>query len=75
MKISITAKCSDSFFANLYDDNGNHLKEYDGYVPKFFPGNHYGDYVNLEIDMSTGQILNWTTPTEDEIKEFIESKS
>jgi hypothetical protein len=32
---------------------------YDGYVPSFFPGEHFGDYVMLDIDPYTGKILNW----------------
>jgi hypothetical protein len=60
--ISITAKCSDMFSAVLRE-NGKTLGTYEGYVPKFFPGEHYGDYVELEIDAETGRILNWKKPT------------
>ncbi len=63
--ISICAKCSDMFSASL--DDG---REYDGYVPKFFPGEHYGDYVELEIDLKTGKILNWNPPTEKDLEGF-----
>jgi hypothetical protein len=74
MTLQICAKCSDMFAATLYDDNGSELKEYDGYVPDFMPGNHYGDYVMMTIDLNSGQILNWQKPTQEEIDEFIESK-
>ncbi len=60
--ISISAKCSDMFSATL--DDG---RTYDGYVPKFFPGEHFGDYVELDIDLATGRILNWVAPTQDAI--------
>lgn len=59
--IKISAKCSDLFSAD-FDINGNKVGEYDGYVPDFFPGEHYGDYVTLNIDIDTGKILNWKVP-------------
>lgn len=61
--LKITAKCSDLFHASLVTE-GAETKEYDGYVPDFMPGQHYGDYVELKIDVATGQILNWKTPTQ-----------
>ena len=67
--ISITAKCSDMFFAALTVD-GERVGGYDGYVPSFFPGEHYGDYVELRIDVDTGQILNWNKPTAKDLKIF-----
>lgn len=60
--IHISAKCSDLFNATLMS-NGHFAGEYNGYVPKFFPGQHYGDYVEFVIDANTGQILNWKRPT------------
>lgn len=67
--ISISAKCSDMFSATLNLEDGT-SKQYDGYVPQFMPGNHYGDYVNLEIDLETGRILNWKKPTVEQLKIF-----
>jgi len=64
--ITISAKCSDLFWAR---HNG---KEYDGYVPDWFPTpaeKHYGDYVSLDIDLDTGRILNWKKPTQAQLKE------
>lgn len=63
--ITISAKCSDLFSARL--DNG---KEYDGYVPNFFPERHYGDYVMLDIELDTGKIVNWKKPTEKDLEIF-----
>lgn len=63
--ISISAKCSDLFSASL--DDG---RSYDGYVPDFFPGEHYGDYVTLNIELATGRILNWKAPTAADLKAF-----
>lgn len=67
--INITAKCSDMFAANLKED-GKIIGEYDGYVPDFMPGNHYGDYVELQIDIDTGKILNWKKPTAKQLSVF-----
>jgi hypothetical protein len=67
MKLSINAKCSDLFSASLYDDKGKLIGDYRGYVPDFFPGQHYGDYVTLEIDVETGKILNWKKPSKSEL--------
>ena len=70
--LSICAKCRDCFAASVLDQNGEELIDYDGYVPKFMPGEHYGDYVMLDIDISTGQILNWVKPSAEELDELIE---
>ncbi|CAB4131573.1 hypothetical protein UFOVP276_23 [uncultured Caudovirales phage] len=65
--IKMNAKCSDLFYAELLIDGKHTGQEHDGYVPEFFPGNHYGDYVILNIDIDTGKILNWKTPTTGEL--------
>jgi hypothetical protein len=50
--------------------------EYDGYVPDFFPGQHFGDYVELEIDVDTGMILNWKKPSKAQLdKVFVKPGS
>lgn len=68
--ISINAKCSDLFSAHLLQD-GKIVGEYEGYVPSFFPGEHYGDYIQFNIDADTGQIINWKRPTQrDLLKTF-----
>lgn len=59
----INAKCSDMFSAVFANENGEDVADYNGYVPDFMPGQHYGDYVDLDIDLKTGQILNWKTPS------------
>lgn len=69
--LRITAKCADMFGAAL-GENGNREQEYTGYVPKWFPNptvQHYGDYVELTIDIDTGQVLNWKKPTAAQLKE------
>jgi hypothetical protein len=67
--ISISGKTSDLFSATLYDSEGHSLGDYEGYVPDFFPGEHYGDYIILEIELATGKILNWKPPTQDQLDE------
>lgn len=72
--ISFCAKCADLFSATLVDEQGNDLVEYQGYVPEFFPGQHWGDYVIMDIELSTGKILNWKKPTAAQLKELYPSK-
>jgi hypothetical protein len=59
MKLKISGKCSDMFVVWLEDENGTPGAFYSGYVPDWMPGQHFGDYVELEVDPETGQILNW----------------
>jgi hypothetical protein len=67
--LTIDAKCSDmcSFALTI---NGKIVKDGDGYAPRLLP-NGGGDYVNLVIDMDSGQILNWKVPTEKQVENFI----
>ena len=67
--LHITAKCSD-LCDSVLTKNGKILVEHDGYVPSIMPEGG-GDYVDIEIDVATGKILNWVVPTEDQIKSFI----
>jgi hypothetical protein len=67
----INAKCSDLFSAMFDDATGNTVAEYVGYVPGFMPGQHWGDYVELDIDLKTGAILNWKAPSLASINEAL----
>lgn len=70
--LKIHCKVSDMFTAELVDQNGATIfDQEDGYVPGFMPGQHYGDYVILDIDLDSGRILNWKAPTADAIEEWI----
>lgn len=73
--LRIYTKVCDEFSADLLDDQGRVLKDYEGYVPEFMPGDHYGDYIILRIDIENGQILNWDVPTKKQIEDFIAGKS
>ena len=68
-------KCSDTFSAVMVDSKGNYLGEYDGYVPNFFPGEHYGDYIMLHIDTDTGRILNWKKPSQAALRELFSAEN
>lgn len=70
--LAIYCKVCDNFTAALKDQFGNEIHDQeDGYVPDFMPGQHYGDYLILDIDLDTGQITNWKKPTAEQIEEWI----
>lgn len=69
--LKLHCKIRDCFTAGLYSSDGKEIKDYDGYVPDFMPGNHYGDYLILDIDIETGQITNWKQPTAEQLEEWI----
>jgi hypothetical protein len=73
MTLIICGKTSDMCSATLTDADGKVLKEHDGYVPSFMPGEHWGDYIILEIDVDSGKILNWKKPTKAQIDAFIKT--
>ena len=72
--ISFSAKCSDLFGATFRDANNAEVAVYSGYVPGFFPEEHYGDYVQLDVNLETGQILNWKKPTLKQINATLEDR-
>ena len=54
--LTISAKCSDLFSACLVNDKGETIAEHEGYVLDCMPGEHYGDYVMLDIDAQCVQV-------------------
>ena len=59
--LKISAKCSDLCWTEYTDKNGN-VTNSDSYVPEgigITEDGDCGDYVRIDIDMQTGQILNW----------------
>lgn len=75
-ELRLHLKVSDMFTASIHDDTGKELGgQDDGYVPDFMPGDHYGDYVILNIDLDTGLVTNWKTPTREQIETFIAGDS
>ena len=71
MTLRICGKTSDLFSATLVGNDGHQLGEdYSGYVPEWLPNpnaEHYGDYIQLDIDPFTGQIKNWRKPLGDDL--------
>lgn len=66
--VSVHVKVRDEGFYDLKDAKGNIIaKREQDYVPSMFPGEHFGDYLILDIDVETGKILNWKTPSEESI--------
>lgn len=71
-ELRIFMKVRDEFSASIHDQDGEEIGGQDeGYVPGFMPGDHYGDYLILNIDLETGQVLNWVKPTKAQIEQFI----
>lgn len=71
-ELRIHCKVRDEFTASLVDDRGVVIHAQDeGYVPSFMPGDHYGDYVVLNIDLESGRITNWKTPAPKAIEAWI----
>lgn len=74
--LKIHVKCSDRFGCAIADQDGREIfSQDDGYVPDFMPGEHYGDYIILDIDLDTGMVTNWTKPSAEDIQEFINKDS
>lgn len=70
--LRIHCKVSDRFTYAIDDAQGDEIySQDDGYVPEFMPGEHYGDYVILDIDLDTGMVTNWKKPTAAQIEAAI----
>ncbi|EMK0351988.1 hypothetical protein V8J08_004273 [Citrobacter amalonaticus] len=71
-RIKTCIKVCDRFTAEVIDSDGNTVRSIeDEYVPDCFPGTHYGDYLELDIDIETGQILNWKKPTPEQLSQLL----
>lgn len=70
--LEIHCKVTDRFQYALKDADGAEIfSQDDGYVPSFMPGQHYGDYIILNIDLDTGMVTNWRKPTAEQIEAAI----
>ena len=75
-EIRIYCKVCDEFTAHIYSQDGEELGGQEaGYVPSFMPGEHFGDYLILDIDLDTGQVTNWSPPTKEQIMKFIKGNN
>ena len=73
--LRIHCRVSDRFTYAIEDAQGDDIySQDDGYVPDFMPGDHYGDYVILDIDLDTGVVTNWMQPTAAQIEAAIRPK-
>ncbi len=62
----IHMKVTDMGCYYLLDRDKNQIAERESeYVPGFFPGDHYGDYIIFSIDAS-GKIANWDRKLDEE---------
>ncbi len=68
--LTLNAKCSDMCVSTLEVDGVN-LGEHVGYAPRL---NHKigGDYIEIQVDLETGQIVDWVKPDEEAMKELME---
>ena len=73
--LKLSAKCSDMCSLEYTDAKGK-VTKHDGYVPEGIGiGEFYGDYIEMEIDMATGQILNWKPQTDARVKAAIKASN
>jgi hypothetical protein len=56
---NLDMKVVDAGVYTLLDEDGDEVAERGDYVPDFFPGNHYGDYIRFNID-GDGKIEGWS---------------
>lgn len=71
-RIKTCIKVCDRFTADVIDAEGIKIRTIENeYVPDCFPGNHYGDYLELDIDIETGQILNWEKPSQAHLAQLV----
>jgi hypothetical protein len=72
--LSLMCKVSDRFTCDINDPEGNYVGGYNGYVPDFLSGSSGEDYLDLDIDLETGRIVNWRKPTAKEIENLIQGE-
>jgi len=66
--ISISCKVRDECHLEFMQADG-HIDGYQGYVPDFFPSEHFGDYIIFPIT-ADGKIEGWQ-PTDKQIYESL----
>lgn len=70
--LKVCGKTVDRCSITFLNESGDAIGERDNYVPDYFPEEHYGDYLELDIDVETGQILNWKKPTQKELRDSMD---
>jgi hypothetical protein len=71
--MKMTFRCGDSVAQSFHEKDGEKVAEKVGYAPQFFPNGdkNFGVFIELDIDLTTGQILNWVPPTEAQMREAL----
>lgn len=70
-RIKTCIKVCDRFTADVIGEGDVKIGVIENqYVPDLFPGQHYGDYLELDIDIETGKILNWKPPFPSELEQL-----
>lgn len=68
--VEVHCKVRDEGCYTLKDQDGAQIAQRsDDYVPGFFPGQHDGDYLILEIELETGRVVNWQRPSPSDVQE------
>lgn len=69
--INVRVYCPDRFNFEIKDSRDNILASGEhASIPDWFIGNS-DSALDLEIDLETGVILNWVTPTSEEVQDTI----
>jgi len=67
--LRIRAIVNDEFRAYLRTPLGSNLFcQHGGKAPTFLPSCNDGQFIVLDIDLETGQIKNWGTPTPEQVR-------
>jgi hypothetical protein len=72
--LKVCGKTVDACSIIFQNEEGVDVGSRNDYVPNYFPEEHWGDYLDLHIDVETGMILNWKKPTQKELKDSITDK-
>lgn len=68
VSLDLHMKVTDCGVYTLFNHCGEALAETEGYVPGFFPGKHYGDY--LILDIADGKVKNWDAKASEVAEHF-----
>lgn len=75
--LKINAKCGDMCSVTLLRQVGNgHYREgpFEGYMPRDLKLGG-GDYISLEIDVSTGKIIGWDETAARAVEQYFKDKA
>lgn len=74
--LNVSAKCSDmcSIWTYNTEDNFETKLEHDGYVLDGLGIGHNGNYIDISIDIETGQIINWPKLTDKNLEEIFKNR-